>query len=227
MAGQSSTAIQAIPTYQGDNDSTLLPQLSTIYLLLDTGRFARVPHLYGTNSDEGTDNARAGWHHQPTPTRISETTYLSPPDRLQLPRSHHRSHHIMELYPGDPVQGIGTAGHGRRALSRTGAAGSTSAIAGHPPRRRLLGTTPRGGTTRAQRYAVRAATYVYRWVTRTETEKTLLPERPRYDSDSQGGGGPQIWCCRRSRKAVLTSSKRLTVYPGVSFSLSGRGGDMC
>lgn len=64
------------------------------------GRFAHIPHLYGSNSDEGTDNA---------PTKIfntdqdiydyllGSTGYDFPPDVVRR---------IMELYPDDPAQGI-------------------------------------------------------------------------------------------------------------------------
>lgn len=42
------------PTVDGD----IMPNYPTV--LLEAGRFAHIPHLYGSNSDEGTDNAPFG-----------------------------------------------------------------------------------------------------------------------------------------------------------------------
>ncbi|KAK7189346.1 alpha/beta-hydrolase [Paraphaeosphaeria sporulosa] len=82
------------PTVDGD----IIPNYPTE--LLHSGRFAHIPHIYGSNSDEGTDNA---------PTKIfntdqdiydyllGSTGYDFPPDVVRK---------IMELYPDDPAQGI-------------------------------------------------------------------------------------------------------------------------
>ncbi|KAK4452610.1 alpha/beta-hydrolase [Podospora aff. communis PSN243] len=77
-------------------DRDIIPDYPTA--LLQTGRFAHMPHILGTNSDEGTDN---------TPRGLSTTADLSsyltnhgfnyPPSVIS---------DIFRLYPDDPAVGI-------------------------------------------------------------------------------------------------------------------------
>lgn len=81
------------PTVDGD----IMPNYPTV--LLREGRFAHVPHLYGTNSDEGTANAPSGIN---TDDELFE--YLYTGVGYGFPASTVRQ--IMSLYPDDPAQGI-------------------------------------------------------------------------------------------------------------------------
>jgi len=77
-------------------DGDIIPQYPTT--LLQTGRFAHMPHIVGTNSDEGTDNAPPGLS-----TTSDLAAYLEnhgfnyPPSVVQ---------EILRLYPDDPAAGI-------------------------------------------------------------------------------------------------------------------------
>ncbi|KAK7988198.1 hypothetical protein PG989_008513 [Apiospora arundinis] len=82
------------PTVDGD----IFPNYPTE--LLYSGRFAHVPHLYGTNSDEGTDNAPEG----PINTDADLRDYLEHGMGFGFPSS--TVARILELYPDDPAQGI-------------------------------------------------------------------------------------------------------------------------
>ncbi|KAK8027649.1 alpha/beta-hydrolase, partial [Apiospora marii] len=82
------------PTVDGD----IIPNYPTE--LLHSGRFAHVPHLYGTNSDEGTDNAPRG----PINTDADLRDYLTHGEGFGFPVP--AVARIMELYPDDPAQGI-------------------------------------------------------------------------------------------------------------------------
>jgi carboxylesterase type B len=80
-------------------DGDVIPAYPTE--LLHSGRFAHVPHLYGTNSDEGTDNAPAGGvinTDQQLFDYLKGSTGFGFPDSV--------IHKIMELYPDDPTKGI-------------------------------------------------------------------------------------------------------------------------
>ncbi|KAH8723991.1 Alpha/Beta hydrolase protein [Phaeosphaeriaceae sp. PMI808] len=69
--------------------------------LLESGRFAHIPHLYGTNSDEGTDNAPSDGvvnTDQQLFDFLKGSTGFAFPDAV-IKR-------IMQLYPDDPAQGI-------------------------------------------------------------------------------------------------------------------------
>lgn len=81
------------PTVDGD----IMPNYPTV--LLAEGRFAHVPHLYGTNSDEGTANAPDGIN-----TDDDLFAYLYTGVGYQFPARTVRE--IMRLYPDDPAQGI-------------------------------------------------------------------------------------------------------------------------
>ncbi|KAI0206430.1 alpha/beta-hydrolase [Astrocystis sublimbata] len=82
------------PTVDGD----VIPAYPTE--LLHTGRFAHIPHLYGSNSDEGTDNAPASAIN----TDADLYNYLLHNSGFGYPAS--TISRIMELYPDDPAQGI-------------------------------------------------------------------------------------------------------------------------
>lgn len=81
------------PTVDGD----IMPNYPTV--LLSEGRFAHVPHLYGTNSDEGSDNAPEG-----IDTDDELFDYLHTGVGYDFPAATVRQ--IMALYPDDPAQGI-------------------------------------------------------------------------------------------------------------------------
>ncbi|KAF2271055.1 alpha/beta-hydrolase [Lojkania enalia] len=82
------------PTVDGD----ILPSYPTE--LLHSGRFAHIPHLYGTNSDEGTDNAAPGVAN--TTEQLYE--YLLTGLGFDFPPS--VISEILQLYPDDPTLGI-------------------------------------------------------------------------------------------------------------------------
>lgn len=90
---QTDTGPGFYPTVDGD----IMPNYPTV--LLAEGRFAHVPHLYGTNSDEGSDNAPSGID---TDDQLFE--YLYQGVGYDFPAPTVRK--IMELYPDDPAQGI-------------------------------------------------------------------------------------------------------------------------
>lgn len=82
------------PTVDGD----ILPDFPT--QLLRTGQFAHIPHLYGTNSDEGIANAPRGVVN----TDDDLHDYLLYDTGFDFPNS--TVSRIMELYPDDPSQGV-------------------------------------------------------------------------------------------------------------------------
>lgn len=67
--------------------------------LLESGRFAHVPHLYGTNSDEGTDNAPVG------AINSDEDLYKYLLTGVGFGYTASAIDEIMQLYPDDPAQG--------------------------------------------------------------------------------------------------------------------------
>ncbi|KAH7028660.1 Alpha/Beta hydrolase protein [Macrophomina phaseolina] len=83
------------PTVDGD----IMPAFPTT--LLHSGRFAHVPHLYGTNSDEGTDNAPADASIN---TDADLRAFLLHRTSFNFPNT--TIDRILELYPDDPAQGI-------------------------------------------------------------------------------------------------------------------------
>lgn len=80
-------------------DGDIIPAYPTE--LLHSGRFAHVPHLYGSNSDEGTDNAPAGGVIN---TDEQLYAYLNGSTGFGFPP--HVIDKIMQLYPDDPAKGI-------------------------------------------------------------------------------------------------------------------------
>lgn len=67
--------------------------------LLAEGRFAHVPHIYGTNSDEGTDNGPLGID---TDTQLKN--YILHDSGWGFTDA--MADEIMRLYPDDPAVGI-------------------------------------------------------------------------------------------------------------------------
>lgn len=82
------------PTVDGD----IYPDFPT--QLLAQGRFAHIPHLYGSNSDEGTDNAPVGVINTDADLR----DFLLHGTGFNFPAS--IVDEIMRLYPDDPAQGV-------------------------------------------------------------------------------------------------------------------------
>lgn len=123
-----------------------------------------MPHLYGTNSDEGTDNAPVGTINTDEDLR----NYLSYEAGFDFPDS--TVARIMELYPDDPAQGIPLDTGGERFADKGWQYKRIAAILGdvfyHAPRRHD-----------AQRYAAHAAapTYVYRFNTRGFQQSPVMP----------------------------------------------------
>ncbi|KAK3381803.1 Alpha/Beta hydrolase protein [Podospora didyma] len=114
------------PTVDGD----ILPRYPTD--LLHAGRFAHVPHLYGSNSDEGTDNAPAGTIN----TDDDLYNHLLHKSGFNFPE--HVVRRIMQLYPDDPSQGIPLNTGNERFASRGRQFKRAAAILGdvyyHAPR---------------------------------------------------------------------------------------------
>lgn len=81
------------PTVDGD----IVPGYPTE--LLQSGRFARVPHLYGSNSDEGTDNAPVG------AINSDEDLYEFLLNGVGFGYTPSAVREIMRLYPDAPRQG--------------------------------------------------------------------------------------------------------------------------
>ncbi|KAF2967191.1 hypothetical protein GQX73_g6362 [Xylaria multiplex] len=135
------------PTVDGD----VIPAYPTE--LLQQGRFAQVPHLYGTNSDEGTDNAPVGVVN----TDADLYNYLLHDTGFGFPVSTIRR--VMELYPDDPSQGIPLNTGAERFADKGYQYKRVAAIVGdvfyHAPR-----------LDDARHYAKGAPTFVYRFNTR-------------------------------------------------------------
>ncbi|KAK3375698.1 Alpha/Beta hydrolase protein [Lasiosphaeria ovina] len=140
------------PSFYPTVDGDVLPQFPTE--LLHAGRFAHIPHLYGSNSDEGTDNAPAGLD-----TDGDVEDFLATRSGFGFPRAAVRR--IMELYPDDPAQGIPLGTGAERFAHRGWQYKRAAAILGdvfyHAPR-----------LDDARHYAAHrpADTFVYRFNTR-------------------------------------------------------------
>ncbi|KAK4620111.1 Lipase [Fulvia fulva] len=93
------TSIIDGPGWYPTVDGHTIPNYPTI--LLEEGDFAHVPHLYGTNSDEGTDNAPADGVIN---TDDDLRWYLRTQTGFGFPNS--TIEEILRLYPDDPTQGI-------------------------------------------------------------------------------------------------------------------------
>ncbi|KAI8958769.1 alpha/beta-hydrolase [Daldinia sp. FL1419] len=134
------------PTVDGD----VLPNYPSE--LLRAGRFAHIPHIYGTVSDEGTDNAPLGIN-----TDEDLRNFLLYGTGFRFPEK--TIDHILELYPDDPTQGIPLNTGSERFADNGWQYKRVAAIVGdvfyHGPRR-----------YDAQNYAPFSPTYVYRFNTR-------------------------------------------------------------
>ncbi|KAI0889472.1 alpha/beta-hydrolase [Annulohypoxylon maeteangense] len=134
------------PTVDGD----VLPNYPSE--LLRAGRFAHMPHLYGTVSDEGTDNAPLGIN-----TDAELHNYLLYGVGFGFPAG--TVDHILELYPDDPAQGVPVNTGAERFADRGWQYKRVAAIVGdifyHGPRR-----------YDAKHYVKYSPTYIYRFNTR-------------------------------------------------------------
>ncbi|KAI0965674.1 alpha/beta-hydrolase [Xylaria arbuscula] len=167
------------PTVDGD----IIPAYPTI--LLESGRFAQIPHLYGTNSDEGTDNAPVGIINTDADLR----TYLSRDTGFNFPAS--VISHIMKLYPDNPAQGIPLNTGSERFIAEGYQYKRVAAIVGD-----VFYHAPRLADARA--YAKGAATFIYRFNTRplagyanTVSSSTAGSPGPN-PTDENGGGNATI-----------------------------------
>ncbi|KAL6712602.1 hypothetical protein ACN47E_000479 [Coniothyrium glycines] len=132
-------------------DGDVIPNYPTE--LLRSGRFAHIPHLYGTNSDEGTDNAPAGGVIN---TTAQLTSYLANSTGFDFPPS--VIQHILDLYPDDPTKGIPLNTGTERFASQGYQYKRIAAILGD-----VFYHATRLADARA--YAVSAPTYTYRFNT--------------------------------------------------------------
>ena len=147
------------PTVDGD----IYPNYPTI--LLEEGRFAHVPHLYGTNSDEGTDNAPIGVINTDEDLR----DYLLYQTGFNFPNS--TISEIMKLYPDDPAIGVPINTGDRRFVREGRQYKRIAAIVGdvfyHATR-----------LNDARHYSLYSPTYIYRFNTRpyeSDTKSHLPP----------------------------------------------------
>ncbi|USP82423.1 uncharacterized protein yc1106_09697 [Curvularia clavata] len=132
-------------------DGDILPLYPTE--LLASGRFAHIPHLYGTNSDEGTDNAPDDGVIN---TDADLYAYLANSTGFDFPDAVIKR--IMELYPDDPTVGIplntGTERFAEHGYQYKRIAAILGDVFYHAPR---LGDT--------REYSKYSPTYVYRFNT--------------------------------------------------------------
>ncbi|KAI1339549.1 alpha/beta-hydrolase [Xylariaceae sp. FL0016] len=147
MNSSSVTGPGFYPTVDGD----IIPNYPTT--LLHSGRFAQIPHLYGTNSDEGTDNVPVGVVNTDQDLR----DYLYRDTGFGYPNA--TIDRILELYPDDPTQGIPLNTGNERFADRGWQYKRVAAIVGdvfyHATR-----------LDDARHYAQGSPTYVYRFNTR-------------------------------------------------------------
>ncbi|KAI9730194.1 MAG: hypothetical protein M1834_005958 [Cirrosporium novae-zelandiae] len=142
----SSVAGVFYPTVDGD----IMPDFPT--QLLSQGRFAHIPHLYGTNSDEGTANAPEG-----IDTDEELLDYVLNQTGWGFPEW--AATEIMELYPDNPALGIPLNTGSERFASHGWQYKRAAAITGdvfyHGPR-----------MDDARHYSSYDPTYIYRFNTR-------------------------------------------------------------
>ncbi|KAI0387322.1 alpha/beta-hydrolase [Hypomontagnella monticulosa] len=138
------------PGYYPTVDGDIFPNYPSE--LIRSGRFAHVPHIYGTVSDEGTDNAPMGIN-----TDEDLRNFLLHRTGFDFPST--TVDRIMELYPDDPAQGVPIDTGSERFADNGWQYKRVAAIVGdvfyHAPRQ-----------FDARNYAPRAPTYVYRFNTR-------------------------------------------------------------
>ncbi|KXT08594.1 hypothetical protein AC579_7063 [Pseudocercospora musae] len=174
------------PTVDGD----IIPDFPTIQL--EKGHFAHVPHLYGSNSDEGTDNAPDGTIN----TDADLKNYLLTQVGFGYPDS--TVDHIMSLYPDDPSQGVPINTGTERFASRGYQYKRVAAIVGdifyHATRR-----------TDAQHYAKSSPTYIYRFNTR--------PWENNPNADSTGSLAPAYKGAQHFSEVAFVFNNPETVGP--------------
>ncbi|KAF1987168.1 alpha/beta-hydrolase [Aulographum hederae CBS 113979] len=138
-------------------DGDIMPGYPTD--LLKAGRFAHVPHLYGSNSDEGTDNAPVDAIN--TDAQLRE--YLLHGGGFGYPSA--TVDEIMQLYPDNPFLGIPLDTGSERFASRGWQYKRVAAIVGdifyHGPR-----------LEDARHYSKYSPTYIYRFNTRPFANNT-------------------------------------------------------
>ncbi|KAK1755392.1 alpha/beta-hydrolase [Echria macrotheca] len=109
-------------------DGDIIPQYPTE--MLHSGRFAHIPHIMGTNSDEGTDNAPQGMSTTSDLERYLSTRGFGYPSSV--------IQQILTLYPDDPVKGIPLNTGAKRFAERGAQYKRAAAIVGdifyHAPR---------------------------------------------------------------------------------------------
>lgn len=132
-------------------DGDIIPNYPTIQLR--TGQFAHVPHLYGTNSDEGTINAPTGVINTDEDLRaylLHDTGFHYPEEAVER---------IMELYPDDPALGVpidtGNARFAAEGYQYKRVAAILGDVFYHGPR-----------LDDARHYSKYSPTYIYRFNTR-------------------------------------------------------------
>lgn len=133
-----------------------MPDFPTV--LLDAGRFAHVPHLYGSNSDEGTDNAPFGIN-----TDSDLRNFLLYDTGFQFPNS--TVSKIMELYPDDPSEGVPINTGDKRFASKGRQYKRVAAIVGD-----VFYQATRWDDSR--HYSIYSPTYIYRFNTRPFENRT-------------------------------------------------------
>lgn len=151
------------PTVDGD----IMPNYPTI--LLQESRFAHIPHLYGTNSDEGTANAPSDGVID---TDDDLRWYLATQTGFDFPNS--AIEDLLRLYPDDPSAGIPLNTGAERFASHGRQYKRVAAIVGdvfyHAPR-----------LVDARAYAASGdPTYVYRFNTRPYSASSNTSLAPAY-----------------------------------------------
>ncbi|OAL56811.1 alpha/beta-hydrolase [Pyrenochaeta sp. DS3sAY3a] len=171
------------PTVDGD----IIPNYPTE--LLHSGKFAHIPHLYGSNSDEGTDNAPAGGVINTTQQLhdfVKGSTGFGFPEAVVQ--------RVLELYPDDPAQGIPLNTGAERFAEQGVQFKRIAAIMGdvfyHATR-----------LDDARHYAKYAPTYIYRFNTRPWQNNPISTE---------GGAAPDY-------KGVSHFSEVAFVFANPSF----------
>ncbi|KAM3417778.1 Carboxylic ester hydrolase [Cercospora zeina] len=148
------------PTVDGD----VIRNFPTI--LLEQGHFAHIPHLYGSNSDEGTDNVIPG-----IDTDEELRYHLLYNTGFQFPNS--TVSHILDLYPDDPPQGVPINTGTERFAAYGKQYKRAAAIIGD-----VFYQAPR--LSDARYYAQYSPTYIYRFNTRpwlNSTGTLALPHK--------------------------------------------------
>ncbi|KAI5862661.1 alpha/beta-hydrolase [Durotheca rogersii] len=184
------------PTVDGD----VLPNYPSE--LLRAGRFARVPHIYGITTDEGTDNAPVGVINTDTDLR----KYLLHGVGFDFPST--TVDHILELYPDDPAQGIPADTGAERFADLGWQYKRIAAIVGdifyHAPRRYDVRKYTSWGNP----------TYSYRFNTRPWRENTTSTAP---DSNATGGLAPASEGVAHFSEVAFVFANPTTVGPWPAY----------